>query len=1037
MEFRLLGAVEVIDGDTGEKLAVPRKRERLLLAVLLLETDRAVTDDRLTDLLWHGHPPTGAPGALRSHVSRLRALLPPDVATLDRQGEGYRLRTDPERVDAHRFRTLVRAAGTEQEPAGRSALLTSALRLWRGPALADAAPEAVRSRLCAGLDELRLQALDQRITADFALGRHRDLVAELTGLLADHPAHEVFAAHLMLALYRCGRQAEALRVHAATRRAVAEELGLDPGPRLRSLHERILRADPGLDADADRMPSGADANRTPSGADAAAPATALTAPRATAEIPPQGAAPVPPRGAAPAAATAPTATPPTRAPAQAPVAVLPAAPAPAAPAPCTLPYDAPDFSGREAELARLLSLAARPSAGAPSLITLDGMAGVGKTTLAVHAAHRLAEGFPDGRLFVDLHAHAPNRPPLDPGTALAGLLRTIGVPPERIPPSADERAAAWRNELQGRRILLVLDNAGADQVRPLLPGSAGSLVLVTGRQRIAGLPGAAEVCLDVLPAEEAHALFVRLAGPERTEPQPAEVGEAVELCGRLPLAIRLAAARLRHRPLWTVADLVARLRRGARLDELAVGDERVAAAFALSYEQLDPAQQRMFRLLGGCPGHDVDAYAAAALGGLTLPAAERLLEDLLDVHLLTQRLPGRYVFHDLVREYAGRLAGSDRDAVREAAHRLLDQQLHLTGVVREAYGPGRLAEPQPLTHPPREVPELTGHRQIADWCENERANLLASITAAADVGLPAHAWQLTFNLADFFRTGGHHDDSVTAHTAAVDAARAAGDRAAEALSLLNLGVAHWGAQSFRAAVDCGERALRLVRALGDTRREAVALTRTAMFRLHLGEYERARDDLRRALAVVRETGPRREEGVALWLLGDVLFHLGDHEGAIAAATAAMGIDHEIGDDFGVVLSLIRIGAAEGRLGRHTAGREHLRAALDGSRALHDAAHEVTALVELADLERSAGRTGDAGPLLDRAFALLRDLHRPESAARAHLVAGEVHLDEAEPARALADFESALHLATGLGHTHLETLARNAVTRARCVVPGRR
>ncbi|MFD3777764.1 BTAD domain-containing putative transcriptional regulator [Streptomyces sp. NPDC058612] len=984
MEFRLLGAVEVLDGDTGEVLAVPRKRERLLLAVLLLEAGRSVSDERLTDLLWDGEPPPGAPGALRSHVSRLRALLPPEIASLDRQGEGYLLRTEPQRVDAHRFQALVRRAGSTPDAADRSELLGSALRLWRGPALADAASELARARLCAGLEELRLQALDQRIAADLALGRHRDLVAELTDLVAEHPVQESLAAHLMVALYLCGRQADALRVFETARRAVADELGLDPGPGLRAVHARVLRSDPGLEA---AIPSAAPAQSeaVPAGESA----QAADRPRASS-------------------------------------------------GPCTLPYDVPDFTGRAAEFAQLLSCVADEAPAALVVSTVDGMAGVGKTTLAVHAAHHLAARFPDGQLFLDLHAHTTGRRPLEPEAALTGLLRTIGVLPERIPHSPDDRAALWRDELRDRRVLLVLDNAAtAEQVRLLLPGTAGSLVLVTSRRRLADLPGAATLSLDVLPEAEAVALFARVAGPGRTDDGPAEVAEVVALCGHLPLAIRLAAARLRHRPLWTVADLARRLRRSERLSELAVGDQRVAAAFALSYDQLDAAQQRMFRLLGICPGADVDAFTAAALAGIPLAEAERLLESLLDVHLLTQRLPGRYAFHDLVRDYAHGFAHADAvadadadgDSAREAVHRLLDYHLHTTALAREALAPGRLATEPTLAHPPHDVPELSGVRAAIDWCCDERANLLSSVRIAAAHGLPAHAWQITFNLADYLRVGGHHDDSVAAHTAAIDAARRAGDRGAESLTLLNLGVAHWGADEPGAALDCGERALALVQELGDRRREMATRTRVALFRQRLGDHPAALADVQHALASVQEVDSPWDEGLALGLLGRIRYTLGDFAGSIEASAGSLAIDRRMGNQFGVPIALIGIGAAEGKLGRHDEGHQHLQEALAAARQLDDPFIEVKALVELAELDRERGRTDDALVFLGQVFDLLPAVAPPEPSSLAHLVAGAVHLDRGEPALALDHHTKALEIATAIDHRCNQAFALDGIGRA--------
>ncbi|WP_433412793.1 BTAD domain-containing putative transcriptional regulator [Microtetraspora malaysiensis] len=318
-----------------------------------------------------------------------------------------------------------------------------------------------------------------------------------------------------------------------------------------------------------------------------------------------------------------------------------------------LPYDVPDFTGREGELDRLSRSWTSGNGGVVTISAIDGMAGIGKTALAVHAGHLLADHFPDGQLFVDLQAHAAGQAPLNAGSALEVLLGQLGVPAERIPASVADRAAVWRSELSGRRVLAVLDNAlGADHVRPLLTGTSSALILITSRRRLTDLDGAHALSLDVLPAADAVELFTAIVG-ERAAAEPVAVLDVLQLCGFLPLAVRIAAARLHHRPRWTVEYLADRLRnQRRRLSELATSERGVAAAFTLSYQQLDPDQQRMFRLLGLQPGRDIGPDAAAALAHLPLERAEMLLEDLLDAHVLAQYQPGRYTFHDLLREHA-------------------------------------------------------------------------------------------------------------------------------------------------------------------------------------------------------------------------------------------------------------------------------------------------------------------------------------------------------------------------------------------------
>src|SRR5262249_42110910 len=378
------------------------------------------------------------------------------------------------------------------------------------------------------------------------------------------------------------------------------------------------------------------------------------------------------------------------------------------PRPTMLPYDLSDFTGRADELEVLLRIADKASARSPTVITIDGMAGVGKTTLAVHAAHRLAERFPDGQLYVDLHGSTPGRDPVDSAEALSTLLGALGVPGDQIPIDVVARSAAWRVQVAGRRLLVLLDNAAnTAQVRPLLPGSGGCLVLVTSRARL-GLDGA--VPLSVMLPTEADALSLvgRLLGEDRLAGEPAEVAELIAVCGRLPLAMRIVATRLNNRPQWTVGYLVTRLRREERrLGEMALDDRSVEAAVGLSYRGLQPAEQRMFRLLGRHPGTDFDPYAAAALAGVSREAAETALEGLLDARLRLQRQVGRYTFHDLLRSYAQSAAQGGREPepeLADAMHRLLDYSLYTADTAAHLIQPGRLRVELDLTHPPAEMP---------------------------------------------------------------------------------------------------------------------------------------------------------------------------------------------------------------------------------------------------------------------------------------------------------------------------------------------
>ncbi len=583
--FLLLGPVEA--HHQGGSLAFGRRRERGLLAVLLLEANRVVPAGRLEDLLWDGFPPFSARASLHTHVSRLRAHLDPDGTgrhgvRLQARDGGYLLEVERDAVDAHLFTAMVERARASADAATRAVLLRRGLVLWRGPALADAGSDLLRRRVAADLDELRLVATELALDAELECGQHDEIVGEMKRLIAENPLREGLWARLALALYRAGRQAEALEVLAKARDRLAGELGIDPGPALQRLQHGILTADPVLEA-------------------VACVSTQVSAPR-------------------------------------------------------QLPMDIPEFTGRQAELARVEAMAeaATGSRTVPVICVIEGMAGVGKTRFAVHAAHRLARRFDEIQLWADLHGLDPRRPPADPAAILETFLRLLGVPGNQVPDGPEARAALYRSRLAGRRVLVLLDNAaGEDQVRPLLPGGGSCLVLITTRRRLSSMDGVWPVPLDVFPPAEAAALLARVAGRERIDGEREGAAQVAQLCGHLPIALALAARRLRAHPSWAVRDLASRLAPDdRRLSELSVRGETVRAAFDLSYQALPAPQRRLFRLLGPHRGHDLTADTAAALAGHTPDEAGVLLDALLDEYLLQECVPGQYHMHDLVRRYA-------------------------------------------------------------------------------------------------------------------------------------------------------------------------------------------------------------------------------------------------------------------------------------------------------------------------------------------------------------------------------------------------
>ncbi len=602
----------------------PAKQQAVLVA-LLLKMNRPVTVNAIIDGVWGAHPPSDARNGVQTYVSRLRrALAPHRVCNVSESSlvwadTGYVLHGDPALLDHVAFDRRIAAAEQsrrENDLAAAADHADSALALWRGEpfsGLAGPIVEAERRRL----QERYLTALEHRAEIKLARGRHAEAVSELVPLVAAYPLQERFRTLLMLGLYHCGRQAEALMVFQDAQRRLVNEVGIEPGRELRELHRRILRDE--IEPAFGGSPTGVadftagepgEAGRTGSN---------------------------------------------------------------------QLPGDIADFPGRAAELTRLLA-ALPPNVTRRTVLieAIDGMAGVGKTTLAIHAAHRLSPHYPDGQLYIDLHGHAADSAPLEPSTALDRLLRAIGVPGEAIPPDPEARAALWRAKMACRSVLLVLDNvADADQIRPLLPGTPDCLVLITSRRRLVDLEVCKTLSLDVLSPADATALFTSIVNDDRVLVQPEAVEEIVRLCGYLPLAIRIAAGRLRARPVWPIERLAMRLRDpGNRLEHLSAGSRSVSATLTASYQDLPSEQQRVFQLLGLYPGRDFDIHAVAALADLDVDTAESILEALVDVHLLEQVVPERYRFHNLVADYAATLVAPADDESIAALTRLFDHSRH-------------------------------------------------------------------------------------------------------------------------------------------------------------------------------------------------------------------------------------------------------------------------------------------------------------------------------------------------------------------------
>ena len=888
----------------GEAGPVSGLRRKAVLATLALHSGEVVSTGRLVDSVW-GECAPAALNTLQSHVSYLRGVL--GKAAIVARPPGYLLDLGDDGTDVQRAERLLRRGTQSADPVRAAADLREALALWRGRPLADLAGLAWMEQQAERLDLLREQVRHALSEARLAAGEHRQLVPELEQMAADHPFDEQVHAQLMTALYRSGRQADALAVYQRLRSTLAEELGLAPSLALRDLETAILRQDAGLDA--------------------SVPEASL---RAAAPLPP----PVP--------------------------------------VPAQLPPPVAAFAGRDAELARLDAILDGQEAYEAAGVTISvitGTAGVGKTALAVHWAHRIASRFPGGQLYVDLRGFDPAGPALDPVQALRGFFEAFGVPPERIPASLEDQVALYRSLLAGQRVLVVLDNAcDAGQVRPLLPGSPGCLAIVTSRNHLTGLiagQGAHPLGLDLLTPEGARELMARRVGAARAGREPGAIDEIIAGCARLPLALTLAAARAATRPQFPLAVFAADLREaGHALDSLGGDDVAtdIRAVFSWSYRALNPDTARMFRLLGLHPGPDMTVRGAASLAGIAPDRARTLLAGLTRGHLLSEHRPGRYAFHDLLRAYAAEQA-RDRDddgARRAAVGRLLDHWLHTACAAAALLDPFFAPEPAGPPLPGVVLGAPATAEEALRWFTAEHATLLASVSLAARSGLAGHAWRLAWALSTFLLRRGRWEDQARAGRAALDAARRAGDVAGEAhaLLLLALGDARSGrrdaAPAFRESLrlldavggyhrsqatghssliwiaeqqerygdmlDHAERALGLSRAAGDQTLEIMSLNDVGYSHARLGNYGQAIAYCGQALAGSRAAGERNWESAAWDSLGYIHHQLADHQRAITCYERSLDLCRELADRYNEAGTLDRLGDVHHSAGDARAAR---------------------------------------------------------------------------------------------------------------------
>jgi DNA-binding SARP family transcriptional activator len=962
MRFCVLGPLEVWSGQDWADISA--EKWRVLLACLVLRAGQIVPTEALVAELWGDIPPSSANNLVSIYVNQVRRLIgDPDGHVLVRRKPGYQLKISPDNTDLGRFESLVadgRDALARNDAEKAADLLAEAERLWRGAFLADVPPSLLVSAESERATELRVSAAELRVEANLECGRYLEVIPELQGLAGDYPLRERLWLLLMRALRDAGRHAESLNVYGQARSVIAEELGVDPGPELRQMYADLLAADT-------LFAAGTPGPAVPGGiADAA---------DDLADIPVE--VPVDVQAGVPAGETA-RETEPTTSPSA---------------GPAQLPPDIADFTGRETQVSflrdALASADAAPDPGAVRIAVVAGVPGLGKTALAVHAAHQVRDLFPDGQLFVRLSSASGE--PAPPGEVLGRFLRELGVNGNEIPAGDEERAALYRTRLTGRRVLILLDDAkDAAQVRPLLPGSASCAVLVTTRNRTPYLVSTGFVDLNTLSAPEALELFSRIVRDGRPDAEPDATAQILSACAGLPLAIRICASRLATRGQWRIATMAARLRdEQRRLDELQVGDLEVRASFQVSYDSLRGGRRRIdpahaFRLLGLWQGQWISLSAVAALLGEPEGDVADALETLVDANLLESPEPDWYQFHDLLRLFAAERGRAEEpaDERHAALARLLRWYLDMTVAAADVVAPHRYRIPldEPLKGPLEGAPEgapsdgslMSSAAAAFAWYDSERAGVIVAIRQASAAGLHDIAWRLPTAWFPVFTRRAWWADCVTAHRIAVNSARAAGSRPGEAWALHNLGTGLFriGAEE---AIPRLEEALAIRRENADRPGEGQTLVSLVNAYCQLRGPEAAIGLSLRCLETLRRAGNLRLLGTALINHGEICLRLGRLDEAVVWLKAALGI-YRADEEF------FRANALE-NLGRvyQTAGRaDEAIASLAAAQRMHGSAGNVAGqartLRQLGLAQRDAGQADEARKSLAASLLLFQALN---------------------------------------------------------------
>ncbi len=952
--FRVLGPLAV-EAD-GRSVPVGGARQRAILALLALNPDRVVPVDTLIDVVWNGRPPSTARTQVAICVAALRkafkaAGVEDDVIVTAHPG--YLLETSRHEVDWVEFTRLV---GQAEQDASEGTLTESArgyaqaLGLWRGPALAGVMGRPVEDE-ASRLEEYRLNAFDDATAVQLTLDQHQEIIPELSAVVREHPLRERTLGHLMLALYRSGRRAEALEVFRAARKQFIEELGLEPGPNAQSLHDAILADDPSL---------------------------------------------APPESSATPAAP----------------------PAPPRSVPSELPPGIPGFVGRDAELAALDTLLSAPG---PRVGLITGVAGVGKTGIAVHWAHRVHEHFPDGSLYADMRGYDGHHTPTEASDVLGRFLRSLGVAADLVPAAHEERIALYRSLLAGHRMLVVLDNVRHyAQVRDLLPGVGECCVVVTSREALEDLvtwPPQARIQLRLLSEREAVGLLAAIAGESRIAAGPSDAVTLAHLCDRLPLALRIAAARLASRPHWTVRHMVTRLRdEQRRLDELSQDESQVRAGLELSYRYLSPDAACLYRRLGLLTSPDFTAWTAAALLDCPVPDAELFIEQLVDAQFL--EVVGldatghtRYRLQNLLRLYAAECAAHEESEERigEARMRVLRTYLTLAGEAhRREYG-GDFSVLHGSTPRRPLAAALTDDLLVAplEWFEAERLSLRALIDQAAELGLDEIAWDLTTSMVVLFETRNYVEDWRRCAQRALEAARAAGNVRGQAVMLADLGAVALRLRDLRRTGVLLEEALELHRDVGERYGEAMVLRNLAIRDRMQGELDTAMARLEEAREIFRSAGDGSSEAHVLNNMAQIQLDLGRAEVAMGLGRESVRLSEAIGEGRGargLAQSLHRLAHVYLALGETQLAEEAFLRVVHIVKEKSDMVGLAYALHGLGETRLAAGQGQQALDTLTDALDIVSGIDSP-------LVEGQINLGIGRALNALGRPGAEDHLKT--------------------------